>query len=182
MTQRFLSLALMLATAGVAAIAQDSAHREGTSAMRQIPTALKAEHDKLHADLSAATKLGGKTGEAAKRVATVLHEHFVSEEEFALPPLALLGPIAEGRATSDMRSVVALTDRLKAEMPRMLREHEAIVQALDELGRAAATERHPEVSQFVTDLKAHAQNEEQVLYPAAIVVGEYLKLKFPAGR
>jgi hemerythrin superfamily protein len=64
----------------------------------------------------------------------------------------------------------------------MLNEHNAIVQALDELGRAAARERHPEVSQFVAELKAHAQNEEQVLYPAAILVGEYLKLKFPTRR
>ena len=57
--------------------------------MLEIPTALKAEHEKLHADLAAATKLPGKTGEAAKHVAAVLHEHFVSEEQFALPPLAL---------------------------------------------------------------------------------------------
>jgi hypothetical protein len=34
------------------------------------------------------------------------------------------------------------------------------------------------VSRFVDELTAHAQNEEQVLYPAAIVVGEYLKLRF----
>jgi hemerythrin HHE cation binding domain-containing protein len=184
MPQRISSFALILAIACTPAVAraQDTAHREGTPAMHQIPTALKAEHEKLHADLSAATQLPGKTGEAAKRVAAVLHEHFVSEEEFALPPLALLAPIAEGRATADMRSMVALTDRLKAEMPRMLREHGAIVRALDELGRAAAAERHPEVSRFVAELQAHAQNEEQVLYPAAIVVGEYLKLKFPAGR
>jgi hypothetical protein len=56
------------------------------------------------------------------------------------------------------------------------------VKALDELGRAASAERQPEVSRFVEELKGHAQNEEQVLYPAAILVGEYLKLKFPAGR
>ena len=63
-------------------------------------------------------------------------------------------------------------------MPRMLAEHNAIVEALKELGRAATVERHPEVSRFVDELRAHAQNEEQVLYPAAIVVGEYMKLKF----
>jgi hypothetical protein len=150
--------------------------------MLEIPTALKVEHEKLHAALSAATALAGATGEAAKHVAAVLHEHFVSEEEFALPPLALLGPIAEGRATPDMRSVNAMTDRLRAEMPRMLEEHKAIVRALEELGRAAATERHPEVIRFVGELKAHAETEEQVLYPAAILVGELLKLKFPADR
>jgi hypothetical protein len=68
----------------------------------------------------------------------------VSEEQFALPPLALLGPIADGRAASDMRPVVELTDRLKKEMPRMLSEQQAIVKALDELGRAAAAERQSE--------------------------------------
>jgi hypothetical protein len=174
----------MLAIVGVpaSAAAQHDADPKEHVAMLQIPAALKAEHEELHAELSAATKLAGKTGEAAKRVAAALHEHFVSEEEFAMPPLALLGPIAEGRVTPDMRAVVALTDRLKAEMPRMLEEHKAIVRALDELGRAAAAEHHPDVRRFVEDLTAHAQTEEQVLYPAAILVGEWLKLKFAEGR
>lgn len=175
-----LSFVLMLSSASVPAAAQHSAHREGTP-MPEIPAVLNAEHKKLHTDLEAATKLAGRTGEAAKRVAAVLHEHFVSEEQFALPPLGLLRPIAEGRATADMRSVVELTDRLKAEMPRMLNEHQAIVKALDELERAASAERHPDVSRFVEELKVHAQTEEQVLYPAAILVGEFVKLKI-AGR
>jgi hypothetical protein len=68
-----------------------------------------------------------------KRVTAVLHGHFVSEEEVARPRLTLLCLIAERRATSDMRSVAALTDRLEAQMPRMLKEHEAIVKAV---GRA----------------------------------------------
>jgi hypothetical protein len=55
-------------------------------------------------------------------------------------------------------------------------------QALDEQGRAAKAERHPEVSRFVEEPTAHAQTEEQVFYSAAILVGEYLKLKFPAVR
>jgi hypothetical protein len=150
--------------------------------MRDIPQALKVEHEKLHADLAAATKLPGKTGEAAKQVAAVLHDHFLSEEEFALPPLALLDPIARGLVTPDMSAVIALTDRLKIEMPRMLSEHKRIVEALEQLGRAAAAERHPETSRFVDELTLHAQNEEQVLYPAAIVVGEYLKLALRTGH
>ena len=185
MTHRKLSsLALMLAFVGVPAFAaaQHGAGEKGHAAMLEIPSALKAEHEKLHADLSAATTLAGRTGEAAKHVAEVLHPHFVSEEEFALPPLALLGPIAEGHATAEMRSVITMTDQLKAEMPRMLAEHGAIVRALDELGRAAAAERHPDVSRFVDELKAHAQTEEQVLYPTAMLVGDWLKLKFPGHR
>ena len=176
-----LSIGIALATVGITSIgaARQHAEERDRHAMFEIPAALKVEHEKLHADLSAATKLPDKTGQAAKAVAVVLHEHFLSEEEFAMPPLALLAPIAEGRTTAEMRSVITLTDRLKGDMPRMLSEHKAIVQALDELGRAAKAERHPEVSRFVEELTAHAQTEEQVLYPAAIVVGEYLKLKFP---
>ena len=144
--------------------------------MFEIPLALRVEHAKLHADLSLATKLPGKTGEAARQVAAVLHEHFLSEEEFAMPPLALLGPLAAGQVTSEMRAVIELTDRLRAEMPRMLGEHAAIVQALKELGHAAAAERHPDVSRFVEELTAHAQTEEQVLYPAAGLGGEIRKM------
>lgn len=147
-----------------------------------IPSSLKADHEKLHTDLSALTTLPGRTGEAAKHVAAVLHEHFVKEEQVAMPPLALLAPIAEGHATPEMRSVIALTDRLKHDMPQMLREHQAIVEALNELGRAAEAEHYPDASRFAEELTAHAQTEEQVLYPAAILVGEYLKLKFPERR
>jgi hypothetical protein len=39
----------------------------------KIPESLKLEHEELHADLVRATKAGGKTAQAAKAVAKVLH-------------------------------------------------------------------------------------------------------------
>ena len=60
----------------------------------RIPESLKWEHEELHAELARATKAGGKTGEAAKAVAGVLHNHFLQEEEFALPPIGLLAALA----------------------------------------------------------------------------------------
>ena len=143
------------------------------------PESIRIEHAELHGELAAATKVPGRTGAAAGHVAELLHPHFVSEEEFALPPLGLLRPLADGTIAPEMRAAIAQADRLKAELPRMLREHKAIVVALEELGRAARTEGHPEVIRFVEKLTAHAQHEEQLLYPAAILVGEYLKLKLP---
>lgn len=89
----------------------------------KIPQPLKLEHEELHAELVEATKAGGKTAEAAQAVAKVLHNHFVKEEEFALPPIGLLPVLARGKVDRKMRSVTALTDRLKAELPEMLREH-----------------------------------------------------------
>lgn len=143
----------------------------------KIPRPLKLEHEELHAELVQATKAGGKTGEAAKAVAKVLHHHFVKEEEFALPPIGLLSLLARGKVDKQMRSALAMTDRLKAELPDMLREHKAVVAALKKLTAAANKEKLPEHVRFAEKLMLHAQTEEEVLYPAAILIGEYLKLK-----
>ena len=143
----------------------------------KIPESLKAEHEELHEELVKATKLPGKTGEAARAVAKVLHPHFVKEEEYALPPIGLLHELAEGKVRPEMASVIAITDRLKADLTHMLEEHRAIVQALGKLTEAARAEKRADVARFAEKLSLHARTEEEVLYPASLLVGEILKLK-----
>jgi len=143
----------------------------------KIPQPLKVEHEELHTELVAATRAGGKTGEAANAVAKVLHHHFVKEEEFALPPIGLLAVLARGKIDKRMRSVLRMTDRLKTELPEMLREHETVVAALKKLIVAAKKEKLPDHARFAEKLILHAQTEETVIYPAAILVGEYIKVK-----
>ena len=143
-----------------------------------IPASLSIEHRELHTTLDAITKLPGKTGMAAFRVAGLMHEHFKSEEAFAMPPLALLGPLAEGGSVAgSAQAAIAMSDRLKADWPIMLHEHTVIREALAVLAVEARAENRPEVLPFVEKLKLHAQQEEEILYPAAILVGEYLKLQ-----
>jgi hypothetical protein len=143
-----------------------------------IPASLSIEHRELHATLEAITKLPGTTGMAALRVAELMSGHFRSEEEFAMPPLALLRPLAEDRwVPGSAPAVIAMSDRLKADWPKMLHEHQEIREALAVLAGEARAERRPDVLQFVEKLKLHAQQEEEILYPAAILVGEYLKSK-----
>ena len=148
----------------------------------KIPAPLKLEHEELHADLTSAIKADGKVGEAAKAVAKVLHEHFLKEEEFALPPLGLLASLARDKVEEDAKSVFGMTDRLKTELPKMLEEHKAVVAALENLKRAAEAEKKPEHARFADKLILHAQTEEEVLYPAAILIGEYLKLRQKASN
>jgi Hemerythrin HHE cation binding domain len=143
----------------------------------EIPSALKAEHEELHAELIAAIDSGGAVGDAAKAVADLLHPHFVKEEAYALPPLGLLGLLAKGEVRPEMAEVLAMTDRLRSELPNMLAEHARIVEALGRLADAAVREGNRQVAQFAEKLKLHAQTEEQVLYPAAIVLGDYVRLK-----
>jgi hypothetical protein len=142
-----------------------------------IPQSLKLEHEELHAELVEATKAGGTVSKAAKAVERVLHPHFVKEEEYALPPLGLLCLLAEGRITADMRAAITMTNRLKADLGQMLEEHKAIVDTLRSLTEASKKENKTKYVQFADKLILHAQTEEEVLYPAAILIGEYLKLK-----
>ena len=142
------------------------------------PPSLKHEHEELHAELVSGTKAGGKTGAAAQAVARVLHAHFVKEEEYALPPLGLLAMLADSKLPPpDIDAVISMTERVKKDLGHMLHEHKAIVIELHKLMEAAKSENKPEYIHFAEKLKLHAQTEEEVLYPAAILIGEYLKLK-----
>ncbi len=142
-----------------------------------VPRTLRAEHHELHHELARAMETGGRTGEAARRVADLLHPHFVKEEQFALPPLAVLAALAKGVPLPDPGAVLENTERLKAEFAGLVREHDEIVRALQALIMTAKADQKPEIVRFAEQLVLHAETEEEVLYPAAILVGEYLKLK-----
>lgn len=141
---------------------------------------MQVEHEELHDDLARAARSGGKTGAAAVEVARLLRPHFLKEEEYALPPLGLLPALASGRIVPEMKEAVVMADRLKKDLGRMLAEHRAVVSALRVLADAAHEENRPECIRFARKLTLHAQEEEEVLYPAAILIGEFLKLKLAA--
>jgi hypothetical protein len=143
----------------------------------KIPKALVAEHQVLHAELVKLTLQRGKVGEVARTIATLLHPHFVKEEEFALPPLGLLVEITEGRVGAEMKDVLPMTDKLRAELPQMLAEHKLVVGALRRLAAAAKQEKKPEAARFAEALRLHALSEEQILYPAALLVGECIRAR-----
>jgi hypothetical protein len=146
----------------------------------EIPEPLKAEHEELHAELVALTTAPGKVGETARNVATLLHPHFVKEEEYGLPPLGLLASIAQGGVTPEMESVIPMTERLKRELPQMLAEHREVVGALDQLAAAGRAESRADAERFAEKLRLHAATEEQVLYPAAILVGQHVRARLGA--
>ena len=122
-----------------------------------IPESLKTEHEELHKILEKSTRLGGKTGDAAKAVAELLHAHFIKEEEYDLPNLGLLPQLATKKVSADMREAINISDKLRKELLQMLKEHEQIVAALQTLVRAPSEEKHPEVLEFAEKLKVHAK-------------------------
>ena len=76
-----------------------------------------------------------------------------------------------------MTGIIAVTDSLRAEMPQMLAEHVQIRAAVAKLEEAARTENNAQALALTEKLKAHALTEEEVSYPAALLVGEMIKAK-----
>ena len=141
----------------------------------EIPEAMKEEHEEFHKELAKATKIQGNVGEAAKRVALVLHPHFEKENELALPVIGLARELAEGKTSPDFPKALKLCETFKREYEKMLQEHVEIVKALDELKKVAKTANEKDVIEFTKKLKLHAQTEEDLTYPAVLMIGKLLK-------
>lgn len=143
------------------------------------PSSIQEEHKHLHHELDLAVASGGRTGARAKAVADVLLPHFKAEEAYAMPPLGLLVAIAHDQPISaeQARQAIKMADQLRAHYDQMIVEHQQIHTALEALAAAARKEHKPEALAFAEALILHAQNEEQVLYPATLLVGKYLTLR-----
>jgi iron-sulfur cluster repair protein YtfE (RIC family) len=147
--------------------------------MVPIPESIEREHAAIHTLLVEATPAPGRVGSAAKALASVLHPHFVREEEIALPPLGLLAPLAAGTPIGEavLADALAMTEALRAELPRMLDEHQRIRTAVEALRLAAAAEQATKFEELAAQLALHAQSEEELLYPAAVLVGDMLRAR-----
>lgn len=145
----------------------------------EIPKSLQIEHEAIHSALVEATQAPGSVGVAAKELAEVLHPHFVREEQIALPPLGLIAPLAAGDRLPEavISEALAMTEALRSELPRMLEEHKKIRAAVEKLRLAARAEKSTKYEQLAEELALHAQTEEEVLYPAALLVGDLLRAR-----
>lgn len=150
-----------------------------TTSKIQIPKSVQAEHEAIHSALVQATQATGRVGSAAKELAEVLHPHFVVEEQIALPPLGLLAPLTTGEHVPEtvLSEALAMSDALKSELPRMLEEHKKIRAAVEKLRLAARAEQGTRYEQLAEHLALHAQTEEEVLYPAAVLVGDIIRAR-----
>jgi hypothetical protein len=142
-----------------------------------IPRSLQAEHEAIHKALVEATRAPGQVGGAAKELAAVLDPHFERENQIALPPLGLLAPLAAGETPAGLQEALAMTDALRKELPRMLEEHKRIRAATEKLRAAARDEKAAVHEHLAEALASHARTEEEILYPAAILVGDIIRAR-----
>lgn len=141
----------------------------------KTPKAIKNGHENLCSELQTIVNLGGKIGEKAKFLEEDMYPHFEKEEKYALPPLGLLLALSEGNWDIDSNVAIEMSDMLQLKLSELTKEHENILRALQDFRIVAHEEDIPIAKQFVKDLMLHIEVEDQVLYPATILIGNYLR-------
>lgn len=162
---------------GVAmAYAASGAHFEFQDDTLRIPPSIREEHAALRRALEQGGREPGALGAAVRELAARMEPHFVKEEELALPPLAVLPVLAGGRPIPDRARIVDLATRLEAQLPTMIEEHRSIGEAVAVMVAAADPANRPYIAELGEEILHHARSEEEITYPAAVLVGRYLRL------
>lgn len=141
----------------------------------EVPESLRIEHENLKADFKDVLASGGKVAQKAKLLADILYPHFLKEEESLLPHLGLLLNLAQGKWDIESEDILLTAGELQKQYYELSDEHKKIIKALQKLHEAAKEENNLPADRFVQDLTLHAQIEEQILYPAVMLIGRYLK-------
>lgn len=143
----------------------------------EVPSSIKKEHEYLLNEIHKITLFNDSTGQVAIKLNELMQHHFKEEEDYVLPPLGLLPLLANGKLPEHSKEVISLTEKLKSQLSHISAEHQMIKAFMIELLLAAAKENHPEISVLEKELHKHATTEEEILFPTAILIGDYLKLK-----
>ncbi|WP_276372232.1 hemerythrin domain-containing protein [Chryseolinea sp. H1M3-3] len=143
----------------------------------EVPSAIKKEHTNLLAQIKEIASYDDSTSIVARNLQEILQHHFDEEEDFVLPTLSLLPLLASGDTYEQHKDILPLIRKFKAQLTHMNAEHQMIKAYMADLKQVGAKENHPEILKFEEELHDHAAIEEEIFFPAAILIGEYLDLK-----
>ena len=138
----------------------------------QIPASLLNDHEAIRATLRRAIREPGATGEAARRLKQILDGHLMREEKFVFRPLSLLPALARGETPPTLPDALRLVEGLVKEIDEMRIEHALIAEALRRLAQDAQSEGKEAYVALAEDLLKHQHLEEEIIYPAALLIGE----------
>ena len=138
------------------------------------PSSIESEHEEIWQLLTMVQRLSGKTGSIAESLATDLKMHIDKEESLALPLLGILLDIVNDKLPSATAKRAAETyAKFKKEYPGMLHGHKHLWKILDRLKKTGEEEGHLTAIRFAEKLLKHSREEEEVLYPAALLAGMF---------
>lgn len=177
-----LLLPVLVALIGPSSAAGQEPSAGSRVAVLEAPLALRLDHKSMREALNRALEDKAGVGDAARAIDALLSSHLKHEEELAFRPLGLLRGIARDASSADIESAIAMTVKIEQELPQLLSEHRAILESSRRLGDVARRERKPQFLDVADRLWLHTRIAEEVLYPAAILLGEHLRVTKEAKR
>jgi hypothetical protein len=165
-------VAVLFVVAALGFAASDAG--QGEPLELKMPDSLRSRHEAFHVEFIKATKEAGKVGDAARAIEKLGSAHFAKAKD-AFPPLGLLPRLAEGKVTPEMGEASKMAEKLRAKLPSIHREHRELLAGLKRLRETAKEEGKTDYVQFAERLTLHIQEEEEVLYPAVLLIGDYVK-------
>lgn len=173
-----LLLALLIVGGFDRTLAQDGnpppASKDDKAPALKVPEALRLRHEAFIAEFTRATKDPGKVGDTARSIEKVAVAHSAKGKE-VFKPLGLLPQLAEGEVPPDHAKAREIAEALRKNLPQMRREHRELIAGLKKLAEAAKDEGKTDYVRFAERLILHIQEEEEVLYPVVILIGDYMK-------
>ena len=137
------------------------------------PPSAERAHQELLQLLVKVQHLSGKTGSLAEDLAKKLQVHMEKEESLVLPLLGLLSDLVSvKRRRGPVKQASRLYREMKQEYSGMLNGHREIIKLLSRLKKLGAEEGHLTAVRFAEALEQHAKEEEEILYPAALLAGK----------
>ncbi len=141
----------------------------------EAPKVVISEHRELREMLNWVKMEPYPLGEVAESAIKVLEPHVQKEEGFALPPLALLPQLAKGEFKPEMSQALDMAKKLSEGYDDMLIDHRLISAALEKLRVGAINRNRSGIVEVVEKFFTHIKMEEQIFYPATLLIGEYIK-------
>ncbi len=136
------------------------------------PASMEKEHQDIWQLLVGVQNLSGKTGSVAERLAKDLKAHIDKEESLALPLLGILRDLADGKLSrASAKRASSIFAQFEKEYSGMLHGHKELYKVLERLKKVGAEEGHLTAVRFAEALEKHSQEEEEILYPAALLAG-----------
>jgi len=137
----------------------------------KVPQSLREEHEAFIEGLKSYSTGNGETASAVRELLGLLEPHIEKENEFVLPLLGVLRGLAAGKPVENPRAVMRAYEKCARQYVNMFAEHSPIRQSIKETRRLAKEQGQDGVVDILDALAHHSRVEEEVLYPAALLVG-----------
>jgi hypothetical protein len=149
-----------------------------------VPQSVRFEHAAIVERLTKEAAKSGVSAAIAQKALVLIKAHFAKEEEFVFPPLGLLDQIAAGEVPTDSikKAAIDMIERTKASKDSLQEDHIQITSMMNDLIQAATRANEADLVAFASNVAAHNLGEIEVMQPATLLIGDYLRSKSSPGQ